>query len=749
MKTSRKIQFLFPLIAVTFCWGCAQREAPSKEARTPSPPHTIEISPQGPPATPEDFPTLPTGGWKEIQSGLADASFLTRVDTSVVAYVQSSSAPKEGQLLKVKGEPDNPLSDTTEIVKLLTDKPGQTYQLRPPAGLASGTVAGKPTLAVVERLGPAKGRLSIVRLGQEKGGTVSLSGRLTEVAETKLGDNGTVRILFHNDSLIWCDEPSGKVRRADFRANKVQVHDLISGLQQPAGIATNGDLLVIAESGKARYLFVPLNETSTLTPKSPLVTTLPTVDGKPFLVEPFGDAFLAIEHPTKPGQSSAKLRRLKRVESGFEASTLLDNLLNPATLDVVAEGVGDGAGALINEVGRDSGSLTWVAIEPGSGKVLHQQTLATRLGRLKDSLAYREGSEASNRFFSFEPTKLGLASPASSYRLASRLYRPASAPPATQDEKDRAKKLHSEALILLAHDHNLSRQDFHDMKAGGVTAKALIVTTDGADWSNRYRVRTTPQREQWRDEFRKRLDNIETLAQESGRSILQVRNASDILRAKEDQAVGVIPAMEGVFPISKTSFDWLSEMHALGLRQLQVVWLDYSAVADAAGELTPWGEDLVQKCNELGIVISTSHLPEPATLKIARLSKQPILRCHDTPHAHSQSGESTEQMLKAIAESGGGRGVYAVHFMAGYVTPASVEGLAQAIDQARDVVGIDHVALGGDYFPEDSSLFTVPDLTRLELLTVELVRRGYSDEEIRKVLGGNLFRLYSDVWGEK
>ena len=103
-------------------------------------------------------------------------------------------------------------------------------------------------------------------------------------------------------------------------------------------------------------------------------------------------------------------------------------------------------------------------------------------------------------------------------------------------------------------------------------------------------------------------------------------------------------------------------------------------------------------------------------------------------------------MILAVTQSGGAHGVFAIHFYAGYIHPPTVDRVVDAIDYVVRLASIDHVALGGDYFPEDGAEWAIPDVTHLYDLTLALVRRGYVDEEIRKILGLNLIRLYERVW---
>jgi membrane dipeptidase len=89
--------------------------------------------------------------------------------------------------------------------------------------------------------------------------------------------------------------------------------------------------------------------------------------------------------------------------------------------------------------------------------------------------------------------------------------------------------------------------------------------------------------------------------------------------------------------------------------------------------------------------------------------------------------------------------VIGVHFCTCYYRQTTIDALLGAIDHVVQRVGVDHVALGPDYFPEDRYQWIVP-VSRLSDVTLGLVRRGYSDDEIRKILGENLLALYRRAW---
>jgi len=513
----------------------------------------------------------------------------------------------------------------------------------------------------------------------------------------------------------------------------------------------SGPGLVIAEKGADRYLVVPMRESDGVySPESSGVQRLkaPSIH-QPYQVVLVAGGVLALERGAQAGQG--RLRFLKVVgEKRFEVLDGLGGLSQDSNLAAVpVDPQVNRIDCLLRESGIDGGRISLLSLDSGHGKVQARQVLATKIGQLSGLLATPGDRKDLVFHYAFETIKESSGGPTPKYRLVRQGFPARTGVQASAAQRERARKLHKDSVILFAHDHDPSRQGFIDFRSGNVAAKAIMLTTDGVDWNRRLRLRCLPDRNTWIPRFASHVQELEVLEAEEQSVVKIVRNVEDIELARKQGRVGAILGVEGVLPPTVESVDWLQDLHRQGLRQLQVFWQHPNPSMGIAekGILTDYALKLVGECNRLGIVVSCSHLGELATFQVAQSSKHPILRCHDTPKGYAPNGEATDQMIQAIASSGGGRGVFALHFLHGYVRSPDVASLVDAVDYVRDLVGIDHVALGGDYFPEESQRFAVQHVSRLEELTLELVRRGYSDDEIRKVLGLNMLRLYKDVWG--
>lgn len=169
------------------------------------------------------------------------------------------------------------------------------------------------------------------------------------------------------------------------------------------------------------------------------------------------------------------------------------------------------------------------------------------------------------------------------------------------------------------------------------------------------------------------------------------------------------------------------------------------------GTLRPFGEKVIREIDRLGILLDLSHMPDAAFWRSLEISRRPVVISHTSVFAvEGGTDKVDDRRIQAIARR---QGVIALHFLRGYIGarhgPApSVLELVDNIDYIRNLVGIEYVGLGPDWFPQRGSwirggqfLWSLPNVGR------EMVRRGYSDEEIAKVLGGNLLRVYEEVWG--
>ena len=324
------------------------------------------------------------------------------------------------------------------------------------------------------------------------------------------------------------------------------------------------------------------------------------------------------------------------------------------------------------------------------------------------------------------------------------------------EEEARALRLHESSVVALAHDHLFGADDLRAARRGGVTAKVVKLTVDGLEWDEHWRRVSVARCEGYAKRALVAMDAVYRLVETSGGEAVIVRNTADILAAKRDGKTGLILGLEGPRPL-EGSVEVLRALYRLGLREMQLTWaVPNQLITD--GMINDLGRRVIREMNELGVLIDLSHLADGAFHQVLEMSECPVVMSHTACHAVSGTQDTmTDEKIEALAAAGG---VAALHFVSGdYIKPrrgtsvATLDDLIDHVDHIRSLVGIEYVALGGDYFPKAEEddwrwVTEIEDISLIPNVTRGLVGRGYSDEEIEKVLGANLLRLYGKVWRE-
>ena len=252
------------------------------------------------------------------------------------------------------------------------------------------------------------------------------------------------------------------------------------------------------------------------------------------------------------------------------------------------------------------------------------------------------------------------------------------------------------------------------------------------------------------------VDAFYTSVEENKDKFVQVRNYEEIVRAKEEGKVGGLLSIEGAEPLMG-DLGLLRVFHKLGVRMLSFTWNWRTEFADGlsasrtGGRLTPKGVEAMEEMRRLGVVLDVSHITDACFWDVVENTKVPFIASHsncrdlcDTPR------NLTDDMLRALAEKGG---VTGMNYLPSFIVPRKeisagrvvmIEDLVDHIDHIAKVVGPDHVGLGSDFdggggFPGLDDTSKVPNITRV------LVKRGYSDEDVKKILGGNHLRVFKKV----
>jgi len=251
------------------------------------------------------------------------------------------------------------------------------------------------------------------------------------------------------------------------------------------------------------------------------------------------------------------------------------------------------------------------------------------------------------------------------------------------------------------------------------------------------------------------LDAFYGQLQQNDELLLLASRAADVERAKAEDKVAAILGLEGAESL-ESDLGLLRMFYRLGVRLLTVSWSRRNQAADGVyeartgGGLTRFGVQLVEECNKLGIVLDISHLAPAGVQEVLEISSAPIVASHSNAYALCPNPRNlTDAQLVGLARKGG---VVGVTFVPSFITEkreeASLPRLLDHIDHIVSAVGVDHVGLGSDFDgfspPPPAGLDAV---TCMPDITVGLVERGYSEEEVRKILGGNFLRVFRQVAG--
>jgi membrane dipeptidase len=322
---------------------------------------------------------------------------------------------------------------------------------------------------------------------------------------------------------------------------------------------------------------------------------------------------------------------------------------------------------------------------------------------------------------------------------------------------------HNDLILLVDHwDQRGNREHFREfwlpeLRAGGVDVQVLPICLEEAFQSEGGLRRTLLL-----------VERIHRLAAEHSDDVAVCLTGAEIDAAVGSGRIALVIALEGAHGIGQDPA-LIDTMHRVGVRVVSMAHFGRTFLADGSGldatsrsRLTPQGIEVLQRMEELGIVFDISHLGLGGVEHVLELATRPFLATHSAclgiTDVHRNLGDV---QLKAIADLGGVVGVAAaVPFFIDAASPTA-ERVVDHIERIVEVAGIDHVGLGPDFvddyyqqvyggwvLPPDLDVpFAHAEVSRpsdLPKVTDALVRRGFSEADVRKVLGENVLRVLRD-----
>jgi len=366
----------------------------------------------------------------------------------------------------------------------------------------------------------------------------------------------------------------------------------------------------------------------------------------------------------------------------------------------------------------------------------------------------------------------------------------------------RAKALHAKSLLIDGHndypwalrEHDPARDlekldigkpqpsimtDIARLRAGGVGGQFWSVYTP-VEMQGQTAVTATLEQ----------IDIVHRMVRRYPETFELALTAEDIERIHKSGKIASLIGMEGGHSIDNSLAD-LRMFYRLGARYMTLTHTANTPWADSANGpvehhgLTPFGEAVVREMNWLGMLVDLSHV-SPETMEDAlRVTEAPVIFSHSDARALNDHIRNVpDEILKLLPKNGG---VIMVTFVPGFLSPkvnewnkaqtaeqdrlkaarpndaaavkagvdawtaahkapaATIADAADHIDHIRKVTGIDHIGIGSDFDGITQTVEGLDDVSKYPALTAELLKRGYSDADVRKILGENVMRVLRDA----
>ena len=257
--------------------------------------------------------------------------------------------------------------------------------------------------------------------------------------------------------------------------------------------------------------------------------------------------------------------------------------------------------------------------------------------------------------------------------------------------------------------------------------------------------------------------------------MLRVGSAADFDTLASTDLVGVLLGLQNSSHFREV--DDVDVFHGLGQRVSQLTYNSRNLIGSGStersdGGLSDYGVSVVERMNEVGMAIDTSHCGDRTTLDAFEASKQPVLITHGNCRALAEHPRcKTDEAIRKMAATGGVMGITGVRMFVRTEEPTTVEHVLDHFDHVRDLVGVEHLGLGSDIdldgyddmpeeqyqqlragykgsyaFREKIDVDALAHPKRAFTLAEGLIRRGYADADIEGVLGGNFQRVLSEIW---
>lgn len=332
----------------------------------------------------------------------------------------------------------------------------------------------------------------------------------------------------------------------------------------------------------------------------------------------------------------------------------------------------------------------------------------------------------------------------------------------------RALKLMSETPLIDGHNdlpwqllkkfnNELNKVDLYKLETTQTNIPKIKEGRLGAQFWSAY----VPCDTQYKDAVRQTLEQIDVIhrmCQKYPEIFMFATSRQDIVAAFRMNKTASLIGVEGGHSID-SSLGTLRTMYLLGVRYLTLThscntpWAD-NWLVDTGSEpsqhngLSPFGKQLILEMNRLGMLIDLAHVTVTVMNQVLNMSKAPVIFSHSSAYGICPHKRNVpDEVLQRVNETGG---IVMVNFYNDYVKcdkTASISDVADHFDYIKKVAGVGIIGFGGDYDGVNRLPEGLEDVSKVPKVVAELLRRGWTDEEVKAALGNNLLRVLEEVEG--
>lgn len=229
--------------------------------------------------------------------------------------------------------------------------------------------------------------------------------------------------------------------------------------------------------------------------------------------------------------------------------------------------------------------------------------------------------------------------------------------------------------------------------------------------------------------------------------------AADIVKNKKRHKLSLVMGIENGYPIGK-DLSKLKDFYDLGTRIVTLSHNYDNDICDASrypqntwGGLSPFGKELVKEMNRLGVIVDCSHASTSTLYDCLELSTAPVICSHSCVYAIKDHPRNlTDDEIRAIAAKGGVIQVTTGRWALSWLPSPEVNigVFCDHVEYIRNLVGVEYVGIGTD-FDGGGGMKELEDASKMKFITVELMRRGWTDHELELFWGGNFLRVMRAV----